>query len=72
MTNTGEIPNNKIDHDGNGYADDTYGYNWAEISYYYSTGGSSVGYSLENQEVAQSFAARVAREILPMNFDVLS
>lgn len=29
-TNTGEIPGNGIDDDGNGYVDDVYGYNFAE------------------------------------------
>src|SRR5450759_3975754 len=58
-TNPGEIPNNGVDDDGNGYVDDVHGYNWAGISNYYMSNYYDFG-TTYTPSVAQSFVARAA------------
>lgn len=58
-TNPGEIPNNGVDDDGNGYVDDVHGYNWAGISSYSMSDAYSFG-TTSSPSVAQSFVARAA------------
>lgn len=51
-------PVNGIDDDGNGYIDDSHGYNWAGISQYRMTTGWSFGADSNSQYVAQQFTAQ--------------
>ncbi len=52
--NTGEIPDNGLDDDGNGYIDDVNGYNWAGISQSYANSAWPFGYDNTTQGFAQS------------------
>ncbi|MBU1942646.1 MAG: S8 family serine peptidase [Actinobacteria bacterium] len=66
-TNAADVSGNQIDDDGNGYVDDTKGYNWAGVSQYniFYWGGSGWEFSYWGlgsgpafQTIAQSFTAR--------------
>lgn len=52
--NSGEIGNNNIDDDLNGYIDDINGYNWSGISQTEYTGSWKFGYNSTSQNFAQS------------------